>query len=141
MRLCGRFISAARGMMSSRRASPATTIIGCWCSTRRALCRSPWTQVAAEAPAIGFIALTANAHAPYRPSEWHHGENIDFHSRDYEVSIGALDDLIRRGNLTADAAIRVIHDAYRELPFEQAPPILCCRIAQSWLRGDAHFGG
>jgi protein-tyrosine phosphatase len=40
--------------------------------------------------------------------------------RDYELSIGALDGLIHKGNLEADALLHVIHDAYRELPFEQA---------------------
>jgi protein-tyrosine phosphatase len=77
----------------------------------------------AEFRRLGIVTifdLRANRERARRPTQWHHGEDIDYHSRDYELSIGALDGLIHKGHLEADALLHVIHDAYRELPFEQA---------------------
>jgi protein-tyrosine phosphatase len=77
----------------------------------------------AEFRRLGIVViydLRANKERKRRPTEWHHGEKIEYYSRDYELSVGALDQLIQKGNLEADAFIEIIHDAYRELPFEQA---------------------
>jgi protein-tyrosine phosphatase len=72
---------------------------------------------------LGIVAiydLRANQERARRPTDWHHGEDIKYYSREYEMSVGALDDLIAKGTLAKEAFIQVIHDAYRDLPFEQA---------------------
>jgi protein-tyrosine phosphatase len=80
-------------------------------------------QDRADFRSLGIVAiydLRATHERERRPTEWHHGENIDYHSRDYTLSVGALDGLLRKGDVAAESLLRVIHDAYRELPFEQA---------------------
>jgi protein-tyrosine phosphatase len=64
--------------------------------------------------------LRANNEREHHPTDWHHGERIEYHCRDYQLSVGALDDLVKQGNFTADILTAAIHDAYREMPFEQA---------------------
>jgi protein-tyrosine phosphatase len=77
----------------------------------------------AEFRQLGIAAiydLRANHERERRPTQWHHGENIEYYSRDHELSAGALDDLLARGEFAADAFTDMIHAAYREFPFEQA---------------------
>ena len=72
---------------------------------------------------LGIVAiydLRATQERARRPTDWHHGEAIQYHSREYEMSIGALDEMIARGTLVKEEFMRMIHDAYRDLPFEQA---------------------
>jgi protein-tyrosine phosphatase len=64
--------------------------------------------------------LRANDERARRPTEWHKGHPIAYHSRDYELSVGALDGLLSSDKLSRESIRRVIDDAYRELPFEQA---------------------
>jgi len=76
-----------------------------------------------EFQGLGIVTiydLRANRERARRPTDWHHGEDINYYSREYEMSVGALDDLIAKGALARETVIRVIHDAYRDLPFEQA---------------------
>jgi len=72
---------------------------------------------------LGIVAiydLRATKERVRRPTDWHHGADVDLFSREYELSVGALDGMIADGRLERDEFMRVIHDAYRELPFEQA---------------------
>lgn len=64
--------------------------------------------------------LRANNERARRPTDWHHGHPIAYYSRDYELSIGALDDLIRSGDFADANVLEIIQEVYRELPFEQA---------------------
>ena len=64
--------------------------------------------------------LRANHERARHPTRWHESDSIEYHSRDYEQSVGALDDLITLGGVGADAFTGLILEAYRELPFEQA---------------------
>jgi protein-tyrosine phosphatase len=64
--------------------------------------------------------LRANHERARRPTQWHHGQETQYYSRDYEMSAGALDEMLRKGSFAPEDATRVVHDAYRVLPFEQA---------------------
>jgi protein-tyrosine phosphatase len=72
---------------------------------------------------LGVVAiydLRTRKERARRPTDWHHGDDIDYFSREYEMSTGALDRIIAKGALVRDEFMRVIHNAYRHLPFEQA---------------------
>jgi protein-tyrosine phosphatase len=69
---------------------------------------------------VTIYDLRENRERARRPTVWHQGEDIDYRSRDYEMSVGALDDLLAKGALVKGALMQVIHAAYRDLPFEQA---------------------
>lgn len=72
---------------------------------------------------LGIIAicdLRANDERERHPTEWHHGTDIKYHSRDYEMSLGELDKTARSGELQATDLSLAIEVIYRELPFEQA---------------------
>jgi protein-tyrosine phosphatase len=64
--------------------------------------------------------LRANHERERRPTQWHVGGDIEYYSRDHELSVGALDELIAHGEPLAHTFTDLIHAAYREFPYEQA---------------------
>src|SRR6201996_6550430 len=57
---------------------------------------------------VTIYDLRANHERARRPTVWHQGEDIEYRSRDYEMSVGALDDLIAKGALAEGALMQVI---------------------------------
>jgi protein-tyrosine phosphatase len=56
-----------------------------------------------------------------RPMEWRHSLEIDYWCRDYNLSLGNLQEIARRGTLAPGEMMAIIHEVYRQLPYEQAP--------------------
>jgi protein-tyrosine phosphatase len=55
------------------------------------------------------------------PSAWMLASGAGYWSRDYAMSFGDLRQLLQGGLPSADDVRAIMHAAYRELPFEQAP--------------------
>lgn len=64
--------------------------------------------------------LRANHERTHRPTVWHEGTGVTYHSRDHEQSVGALDRMIETGSVAAEGVTTMIREVYRQLPFEQA---------------------
>jgi protein-tyrosine phosphatase len=64
--------------------------------------------------------LRDNQERRRRPVKWHEGARVEYHSRDYELSTADLSALLRRTDIDSGAISELIHNAYRQLPFEQA---------------------
>lgn len=72
---------------------------------------------------LGIVAicdLRANDERERNPTQWHEGTETRYHSRDYEISLGELDKMVRSGELRTADVSQMIQAAYKELPFEQA---------------------
>lgn len=55
-----------------------------------------------------------------RPTLWHEGTDILYYSRDYELSAGDLEAVLKSGSIAHDVMEKIIHHVYRKLPIEQA---------------------
>jgi protein-tyrosine phosphatase len=55
-----------------------------------------------------------------RPTLWHEGTDILYYSRDYDLSVGDLEGMLKTGMIAHDSMEKVIHAVYRRLPIEQA---------------------
>jgi protein-tyrosine phosphatase len=74
--------------------------------------------------ALGIVAicdLRGNKERAREPTTWHEPLGIDYWARDYDLSIGNLNELAKRAALTAESVLQVITETYVQLPYEQAP--------------------
>jgi len=73
---------------------------------------------------LGIVAicdLRGSDERRRRPMVWHQGLAIDYWYRDYNLSLGNLQEIARRGTLSAGEMMTIVHELYRQLPYEQAP--------------------
>ena len=72
---------------------------------------------------LGIVAicdLRATEERERKPMTWHHGLEIEYWARDYGPSLGELDVLLQRGEVSRQAIQDVMSDAYVKLPYEQS---------------------
>jgi protein-tyrosine phosphatase len=62
----------------------------------------------------------ANGERTERPTVWHEGTPTQLWARDYELSAGALGDLMKEPQVQASQSRASMLAVYRELPYEQA---------------------
>jgi protein-tyrosine phosphatase len=62
----------------------------------------------------------ANGERTERPTVWHEGTATQLWARDYELSAGALGDLMKEPHIQAAQSRASMLAVYRELPYEQA---------------------
>ena len=65
--------------------------------------------------------LRTNAERSRHPTAWCAGNAIAIWHRDHEHSSGAIAPLLAQSHLTVDGVRAAMQDAYRNLPYEQAP--------------------
>jgi protein-tyrosine phosphatase len=69
---------------------------------------------------VAIVDLRANAERNRHPTTWHEGTDVQYHARDYEISMGEFAKMVATGTLDRRGMDQVIETAYRELPYEQA---------------------
>jgi protein-tyrosine phosphatase len=71
---------------------------------------------------IRFICdFRTNVEREESPTRWDRIPNLDYWFRDYQLSFGDLRSRFRSGELTVELARESMNNAYRKLPYEQAP--------------------
>ena len=63
--------------------------------------------------------LRANDERSARPTRWRPGSGTEFWSRDHEMSVGKLLQILKRPGASADSLRQFMMEAYRRLPYEQ----------------------
>ena len=69
---------------------------------------------------VSICDLRTTRERARRPTTWHEGSQVEMLTRDYEMSVGVLKNLIAEGKGSAEAVAEHMHVIYRDLLEEQA---------------------